>query len=235
MGSSYLLYHGCRTAIRVFLGIPLRVRSWGQHNVPASGALIMIANHQSFFDPPLIGTYTSRVLHYMARDSLFTNPLFRALISRVNAFPVKRGQADVAAFKKSLRLMKEGEALLVFPEGTRSETGRVREMQPGAVALARKGKAAIILAAIEGAAEVWPRNARVPRPGRIWIEYAPPMDQSEIAGMSDQEAARFLTGRLRELHNGLRKRAGRPPFDYADESEEGASESAEENEAGRAD
>ncbi|HRX86733.1 MAG TPA: lysophospholipid acyltransferase family protein, partial [Phycisphaerae bacterium] len=124
------------------------MRGVGVENVPVRGPAILACNHQSYLDPVLVGAFAKRTLHYMARDTLFRNSYFSRLIRSYNAFPVKRGETDVTAIKQSLRLLKEGKALLLFPEGTRTPNGTVQTMQAGAVALARRSKAPIIPVAV---------------------------------------------------------------------------------------
>ena len=83
-------------------------RARGQHNVPTESGALLVSNHQSFMDPPLVGSFLTRECHYMARETLFRNPAFGRLIRSVNAFPVKRGEADISAIKQTLRLLKQG-------------------------------------------------------------------------------------------------------------------------------
>ena len=96
----------------------------GLGNIPKNGSFIMASNHMSFIDPPALGCLVNRNLHYFARDSLFVGPL-GFLIHRLNAIPVNRGQLDLKTLKLTLSVLKRGNPLLVFPEGTRSTDGRV--------------------------------------------------------------------------------------------------------------
>ena len=210
-----VLYRLSRILCEQTAGLLLQARCWGRRNVPGKGPVIFASNHQSYFDPILAGCFTTRVLNFMARETLFRSPPFAALIRFYNAFPVKRGGADVAAFKNSLRLLKKGQAILLFPEATRTADGRVRSVQPGAIGLARKANAPILPVAIEGAYDIWPRESRFPRLAHVWVEYGPLLDPVAFEEQSDAQAAVLLTGIMRELHNGVRARAGRQPFEYA--------------------
>lgn len=192
------------------------LRSRGRERLSYDGPMILAANHQSFLDPVMVGVCCPPVLHFMARDSLFRVPVLGRFITAGLAFPVKRGKGDVGAFKQSLRILKGGENLLLFPEGTRTTTGRIRDLQPGVIALARKTKAAVVPVAITGAFEAWPRNAKLPRPRKVWIEFGTPIPSATFEGRSDAESAADLTAELRRLHNNLRRFAGREPFDYPD-------------------
>ena len=144
-----LLYHG---------------RVYHTSRVPVEGGVLLLANHQSFFDPILATLALPRECHYMARDTLFRNRWFRKLIESLNAFPVKRDTADVGAIKETLRRLKKGALVTVFPEGTRTLDGSVRPMQPGVVLIARKARVPLVPTLILGAYEAWPRHAALPRP-----------------------------------------------------------------------
>ena len=102
----------------------------GLENVPEEGAFLLAANHLSFLDPPALGCRLPRNLHYFARDSLFKG-LLGMFIRSLNSIPVNRSQLDLATLRRVLKVLKEGHPLLVFPEGTRSEDGRLGEGKKG--------------------------------------------------------------------------------------------------------
>ena len=191
-------------------------RVFGIRYVPRTGPILLAANHQSFLDPMLLTYALPRECHYMARDTLFRNPYFARLIRTVNAFPIKRATADLAGVKETLRRLKAGALVLTFPEGTRSPDGRVCLFQPGVFTIARKAGASIVPAAIEGAYEAWPRGNKFPRPARVCVQYGPPMPVDRVASPEAKAAAAELTHRVRAIHNDLRRRIGRAPFDYDD-------------------
>ncbi|MCB9866503.1 MAG: 1-acyl-sn-glycerol-3-phosphate acyltransferase [Phycisphaerales bacterium] len=191
------------------------MRGVGVENVPVRGPAILACNHQSYLDPVLVGAFAKRTLHYMARDTLFHNRAFGRLIRNFNAFPVKRGTADVGAIKESLRRLRAGHALLMFPEGTRTTDGRVRPMQPGVIAIARRSGAAIVPVALEGVFEAWPRDRKLPRWAPMAVKFGAAIAPEELEKLEDAAAADLLTARIRALQNELRARAGRPPFEYA--------------------
>ena len=208
-----VIYHLTRFFCEHTAGLLLRARCWGRHNVPRQGPAILAVNHQSFFDPILAGCFTTRVLSFMARDTLFESRAFAALIRLYNAYPVKRGSADLGAFKRSLRLLEQGGAIVLFPEATRTSDGRIRPVQPGVIGMARKARAMIVPVAVEGAFDVWPRGARFPRPAPVYVEYGTPIAPTAFADRSDVEASRMLTATMRAMHNRLRRRIGRHPVD----------------------
>jgi 1-acyl-sn-glycerol-3-phosphate acyltransferase len=122
----------------------------------------------------------------------------------------------MAAVKETLRRLKLGASVLIFPEGTRTLDGRIRALQPGIFAIARKAAVPIVPVVMEGAFEAWPRSAPFPRPGRIWVEYGVPLSRAWIAGHDPRDAATELTRLMRAMHNRLRLRMGRPPLRYSE-------------------
>jgi 1-acyl-sn-glycerol-3-phosphate acyltransferase len=158
--------------------------------------VLLVCNHQSFLDPVLATLALPRECHYMARDSLFKNAWFRRLIESLNAFPVKRGAADVGAIKETLRRLKRGALVTVFPEATRTADGSIRPMQPGVVLIARKTQAPLIPTLILGAFEAWPRHALLPNPAPIIIAYGEPLQPDEMGDLSDEECIDVVRGRI---------------------------------------
>ncbi len=194
----------------------LRGRVYGVDHVPLLGGVLLACNHQSFLDPVLATLALPRECTYMARDTLFVNPLFRRLIESLNAFPVRRGESDVAAMKAALQRLGNGAALTTFPEATRTEDGRVRLIKPGVIVIARKARVPIVPVAIEGAFDAWPRHQKLPRCARVWVEYGRPIPPGELIAADRDASAKRLTTEMRTLHNRLRQRAGKRPFVYDD-------------------
>jgi 1-acyl-sn-glycerol-3-phosphate acyltransferase len=132
----------------------------------------------------------------MARRSLFSNPAFGRLISSVNAFPVKRGTGDVGAVKEILRRLKAGKLVLVFPEATRTRDGSIGPINPNVIDIARKAKAAVVPAVIDGAFEAWPRTQWFPSPRPTHVTYAPPITVEEVLEESSEQIARTVAERM---------------------------------------
>jgi 1-acyl-sn-glycerol-3-phosphate acyltransferase len=186
----------CQIACTAYLGLRVRHRE----RVPRTGGVLIASNHQSFLDPVLVMVWLQREASFMARDSLFKNALFRRLITYLNAFPVKRGSADISAIKECLRRLKGGHALVAFPEGTRTPDGRVQPLIGGVVLVARKAKAPIVPTAIVGAYEAWPRTSKLPQPRRIVVAYDHPIMPEELDGLSDEEVVALLQRRIEALY-----------------------------------
>ena len=180
-----------------------RTRAFGQHNVPAEGGVLLVSNHQSFMDPPLVGSFLPRECHFMARDTLFRNPAFGRLIHAVNAFPVKRDEADIGAIKQTLRRLKQGHIVLMFPEGTRTSDGRIGMIRPGLDAVARRARVPIVPALIDGVFQVWPRTQLLPSPGNVIIQYGTPIRPVDYADMTAEELTKLIRERWLKMQHEL--------------------------------
>ena len=143
----------------------------GIENIPISGPFILASNHLSFLDPPVVGCKVNRNLHYFARSSLFVGPL-GFLIRRLNSIPVNRDQLDFKTLKTTLKVLKDGHPLLVFPEGTRSLDGKTSSGKIGIGLLFKKSKCPVYPVRIRGTFEILGKGKIFPRIGRkIFLSY----------------------------------------------------------------
>jgi len=151
------VYHGARSLLEVFA--TLEIEGWEE--IP-DGACLFASNHQSMVDPPLVGSCLPREISFVARRSLFDNPVFGFVIRACHSIPLDRGQADVGAIRSALAALSAGRGLLIFPEGTRSADGVIAEAKAGAGLLACKSGAPVVPIQIRGARDVLPRGALFP-------------------------------------------------------------------------
>jgi 1-acyl-sn-glycerol-3-phosphate acyltransferase len=188
------------TAVTFFL-----MRCRGRERIPAHGGTLVCSNHQSFFDPVLVGLGFNRQLNYLARETLFRFAPFRWLIEFLDAIPIDREGLGLAGLKETLRRLKRGEMVLIFPEGTRTRDGDVQDFKPGFVALARRSKAWLLPVGLDGAYAAWPRNAAFPRLSRIHVCIGEPIAPEQAASLSDDELIGELARRIRECHRQARQ------------------------------
>ena len=199
------IVHGfCRLLIRMVFGVFFRARAYGMKNVPESGGALVLSNHQSYIDPMLIGAPLRRHLTYMARDTLFRNPIFAELMRLVSAFPVRRGKPDKDSIRRAVRYLESGEAMVMFPEGTRSRDGRVQQFKGGFRVLVRRAHVPVVPAAVDGPYRAWPRSRLLPRPRPIRVMYGAPISPEEFEGLSDEEAADLVFRSICRLLERLR-------------------------------
>jgi 1-acyl-sn-glycerol-3-phosphate acyltransferase len=178
----------CRPGVWTAARALFRIRFEGVEHVPEAGAVVIAPNHVSFMDPILVTIPVRRALHYMALEPFFRVRGLGALMRWARAFPVQEGEADGPAVRRALRLLRQGEPLVIFPEGGRSPDGRLQPFRPGAFRLALAAGAPVVPVTIVGAFEAWPVGRRFPRPGRITITYHPALDGSAVEALADRKA-----------------------------------------------
>lgn len=177
-----------RPAVWLLARLYFGVRFCGVEHVPRRGALLLAPNHVSYADPVLVSIPVHRRIHYMAWAALFQGRLFGRLIRWLGAFPVRTEEMDRRAPREALRLLREGRAVLIFPEGGRSKDGRLQPFRPGAFRLALAAGAPVVPVTIDGAFEAWPMTRRFPRPGRVTITYHRPLGAADLPAGSDPKA-----------------------------------------------
>lgn len=190
-------YHLCRRSIWLGAKLFFHIRHTGLENIPTEGPVVVAANHQSHLDPPLVGCAITRDASYVARDSLFRFRPFGALIGSLHAIPIDREGRTMGGIKETLRRLKAGDVVVLFPEGTRSSDGEVHTFKPGFASLAQRSKAAIVPAAIAGAFEAWPRSQRFPHPRKIVVHFSPPIPPEQVANTDEKELVAEVERRVR--------------------------------------
>ena len=208
--SPSLHYRFLRRVCQLLAASLWKVRVFNRHHEPQAGSALYICNHQSLLDPPLMSLALRRPMNFMARDSLFRNPMFRGLITSLNAFPVKRGSADTGALKEAMRRLRAGAQLVVFPEGTRTHDGRIGPFLPGVSLLARRAADHVVPVVIDGAFEAWPRSKALPGLGRIAIAYGLPLDRHDLKSLRGEALLATVRERMIATQAKLRRRLGRP-------------------------
>ncbi len=201
----------CRIICRLFL----RVKIYGKENVPATGGVLLVSNHQSYLDPIFCGIRLKRDLHFLVRHTLYEERFWGRIIKVLNTIPVRRGEADLTAMRIIIQKLKEGGAVCIFPEGTRTQDGRISSFKPGFGLLCRRSQATIVPVVIEGAFEAWPRTKKFFRPWRkIAIRYGEMLSAEKVKNIDARELAETVTATLRRMQNECRISADKKPFDY---------------------
>lgn len=159
------IYHATRWFVRGCFVPLMRLDVHGAENVPKHGPLIVACNHLHNFDPAVVGSVFPRNLFYMAKKELFAVPVLGHLIHFYGAFEIDRGAADRAALRFAVHVVEDGEALFMFPEGTRSLTGRIEKVLAGAAFVAVRTGAPILPVAVIGT-ETLPLDEKAAKTGR---------------------------------------------------------------------
>jgi 1-acyl-sn-glycerol-3-phosphate acyltransferase len=203
-----VLYAILKPLALAIMRLAFRLEGRGTAHVPRRGPVLLVANHSSFLDPPLVGGVSPRHLSFMAKAELFRVPLFGGLIRRLNARPVRREGADAGALRTALRILQEGGVLLMFPEGTRGPEGTLREPKPGAAMLAVMSGAPVVPVLIEGSGRAWPRGQTLPRPAKVVVTFGPPIvfERKDAEGRKTDYAdvGRRMMDAIRRLATGER-------------------------------
>lgn len=168
-------------------------------SLPKQGGLLVLSSHQSHLDPLLLGLSCHRRLSSMARSSLYRFKPFAAIITALDAIPIDREASTVAAMKGVINRLRDGAAVVIFPEGTRTADGKLGELKGGFVLLAKRAGVPIVPVAIVGAWECWPRTRLFPRPGRIRLEFGRLLQPEQIAAMTDGEILSACTAEIKHL------------------------------------
>ncbi len=183
------------------LHLYLRGRVYGAENVPKRGSLVVVSNHASYFDPPLLSCAVGRPVAYMAKEELFKIPLLGKAIKLYGAYPVNRGASDRTAIRSALQSLENGWATGVFLEGSRTPDGKINEPKLGAALIAAKAQAPILPVSLWGTQGVLIKASAIPRPVPITIRIgkviAPPTSTNRPQlQATTQECADAIT----ELH-----------------------------------
>ncbi|MCI0382747.1 MAG: (d)CMP kinase [Chlamydiae bacterium] len=169
------------------------------------GAGVIAANHTSYLDPPLVAISWPDEIHFLARKSLFKSFL-GFIIERLNSHPISSDPNDVSILKMIIRLLNEKKKVVLFPEGTRSETGELGEIKPGISLLISKTNSALIPTYIHGTYEVWNRKRKYPKLfGKIACVFGTPLRWSSFAHLEKREAQEQLAKSLSEAIKNLKK------------------------------
>ena len=192
-------YDVAKVAVTAIFRTFFRFRVVGSENVPLDGGLIVAANHLSNFDPPILGIAMPRPVSYMAKKELFAMPVLGPVITGLGAFKVDRQAGGTAALRASLRMLKEGRCVGIFPEGGRNVSG-TREEKAGAAFLAAASGAPVVPAAILGT-----RTLRPFRP--VTVVFGPPFHIARNRKSDDddlEKGATQIMQRIRELGESVR-------------------------------
>ncbi|MGQ9575917.1 MAG: lysophospholipid acyltransferase family protein [Thermoguttaceae bacterium] len=197
---SRLWYALSKQVVRSVAALVYKARYTGVENVPLTGGLLVLSNHQSHLDPPMIGCGFPRRLNFLGRKSLFVFPPFRWLIESFDAIAIDREGSPIKGLRETIRRLQGGEAVLVFPEGTRCWDGQIGPFMPGLTMMAARSGAAILPMALEGAFEAWPRTKRFPGLGRIHVHFGPPIPPEQVQAMSEEALMAETERRIRQCH-----------------------------------
>jgi 1-acyl-sn-glycerol-3-phosphate acyltransferase len=182
-----------------------RPRVEGRENIPLTGPVLIAPVHRSNIDFAFTVFMTKRKTFFMAKDSLWKVPVLGHLISTMGAFPVKRGTADRESLAFAQSVLEQGEALVLFPEGTRQEGSEVQELRDGAMFIASRTGATVVPVGIGNTQRAMPKGSKFPRPVRVRIvigaPIAAPASETRVSRTQIADATELLRSSLNEVYH----------------------------------
>lgn len=185
-----------------------RYRAYGSRRVPEQGAVLLVANHQSYLDPPAIGVGVGhRHLDFVARLGLFGGAVLAWFLKQFNSLPIREQGGDTGAIKEILRRLDEGRAVLIFPEGSRTVDGAMTEFKRGIAVLVKRSGCPVVPIAIEGAFNAWPRQRKWPAifGKRVAVAFGEAIEHDELMKEGADAALLRLATETQRLRMQLRR------------------------------
>lgn len=198
---SLVLYHLFKwSVVSPVLHGYFRGKIYGSSHVPKRGRLLVVSNHASDFDPPLLSCCVGRPVAYMAKEELFQVPVLKQAIKAYGAYPVKRGAADRAAMKAAMASIQSGWATGVFLDGTRTSDGRIHDPKLGAAWIAAKTQAPLLPVSLWGTHQIFRKGSAMPRPVPVTVRIGELILPPRTSDRAELEA---ITQRCAEEINAL--------------------------------
>lgn len=194
---SLVWYRAVQYLLAVLATVLMRWRATGQGNIPPTGGVLLVSNHLSFLDVVFLGLPLRRPLNYMARSTLFVS-ILGWFIRSVGAFPIQREGMGASGMKETLRRVRAGGIVTLFPEGTRSYDGQLGPLKPGIAVLVQRVGVPVIPAGVAGMFEVWPRSRPFPVPHPVRIHYGRPIYPNELEGLDTEAITGLIRNRMEE-------------------------------------
>ncbi len=223
-----MLYRIVRGVFWVAGKLLWRVSFEGRENVPAEGPFIMAPVHRSNLDFAMISCVTRRKMRFMGKDTLWKVKWFGRFITILGAYPVHRGVADREALRSTIEILRGGEPLVLFPEGTRRSGPKVEDLYEGAAYVAAKAGVPLVPVGVGGSERALPKGSKVPRPAKVHLVVGPPIQPPPLGEgrrNPSRRAVHQLTQDLQEelqrLFDLAQERAGAPPTSPAHVREAG--------------
>ncbi|APW60694.1 lysophospholipid acyltransferase family protein [Paludisphaera borealis] len=193
--ASLLWYRGIRLLMATYTAAIGGWRATGRRNMPATGGVMLVSNHLSYLDVFLLGNGIERPLNYVARSTLFL-PILGPLIRSVGAFPIQREGMGASGMKETLKRLRAGGIVTLFPEGTRSPDGEIAPLKAGIALLVARAGVPVVPAGIAGTFRAWPRGRLFPIPRPIRIHFGPPIYPHDLEGLDPRAVTALIHDRI---------------------------------------
>ncbi|TWT61254.1 lysophospholipid acyltransferase family protein [Rubinisphaera italica] len=178
------LWRSMQIPLQLLCVLWFRYRAKGMEHIPSDTGALLLISHQSYLDPVLVGLPLSRPVSFLARENLFHVPIVGWILKNCFVMPINREAGGIESFRLSIKRMKQGFLVAVFPEGTRSTDGEIGTLKPGFIALARRAGVPIVPVGIVGANRAMPRGAIFIRPAKVRVYFGEPLDLERVLELS---------------------------------------------------
>jgi len=187
-----MVYFISRNALKIYLKLFFKLKVYGTEKLPKRQPYIVAGNHVSYADPPVVASAVPVGIRFLARHNLFKKDLMGWWVRSMNCIPVKRAKFDMKAMKEALKALANGEVVALFPEGTRSVDGTIKEPKPGIGFMAHKAQVPIIPFYIKGTKAALPKNASSPRLNPISLYFGERIDPASFRKGDESPKAQYL-------------------------------------------
>lgn len=170
----------------------------GAENIPTKEGVLVVSNHPTYLDPILLAIYAPRPFSFVAKRPLFYLPIVRTFLWLTDCIPVEQDAPDRRALRLSIQKLREGDALVIFPEGTRSDHGKMRPFQLGPAMIAAEAQVPIVPCGLAGIYEAWRMEAPIPKPAPVAIVFGKPFMPKLLPDAPKRESLLYITERMRE-------------------------------------
>lgn len=206
--ASPTLYRLAVLLLQLALSLLFGYRRLGVKRVPRRGPLLVVSNHQSYLDSVAVGTALyPRLATHLARSGLFRSHTFGSIIATFNAVPIREEEGDLGAIRTVIERLKMGDAVIIYPEGSRSSDGEIQAFRRGATLIAKRSGCTVLPVAVDGAFEIWPRSRPLPRlfHGPLRVLIGRPITSDDLIGSGQDAGLARLEAEVRSLQKRLRE------------------------------
>ena len=189
----------------LYLKILFRFEYRNADTTAIKGGALICPNHLSHLDPMLVGCVARRRISFLAKKDLFDNWFLGWYLKLLQCIPIDRESRGIGGMKETLRLLKKGESIVLYPEGERSPDGNLLPLMKGFTVLVKRVKVPIVPAGIHGTFEAWPRGATFPKLGRVKLVFGDPIPFSDIQELDDEQMTEYLSAKIAECYEQARQ------------------------------
>jgi len=187
-----------RWFFRILFLVFYRIRIHGLENYPSSDRLLICSNHQSNLDPLVVGAVCPRPINYLGKETLFRPAPFGWFLRWNDVIPIDRSGSGIGGMKETLRRLKNDEAVLIFPEGSRSLDGEMQPLKQGFCSLTRRASALLVPIGVEGTYDALPPSRKAPRWGRIHVVVGPQIEPEDYESLDNDQLTQLLEQRIED-------------------------------------